>query len=432
MKKSFIVLIVAMLIFTTLLPSTGFAYGAADANITLKLLRLGDILRAEPIFTPIIDAFEKENPNITVKFEAMGWGEATTKLRLQGAQGALPDVCFINIANGWDLAAEGYLMDLSSKVSGDAVLSKEIPKSVIDTVSSSDGSMYWVPAATGAFGLWYNKELFTQAGLDPDKPPKTVEELISFSKQITEKTGVPGLGFGVAAMEDFGHVVMSFYSSYTGVDVWDDEKRAFTFEENEEYKALFAQALTEIYKIVNEYGITQPNPVEINPYGLRPLFRDGQVAMCLDGVWAVKDLLTELDKGKDSKFASALFPAGPAGSNPILGCDGWAIPAEAKNPEEAWELLKFIMSSDNQTRHSTMWGLMPLLASEASKEAFSAPYWAAMIEQQASVSGRPKDKQVNMIEMAIAQFAQAAAVGQYTPEQAIDMLIEEVHTNLQD
>ena len=87
-----------------------------------------------------------------------------------------------------------------------------------------------------------------------------------------------------------------------------------------------------MYKITNEYGITQPNPVELNPEGLRPLFRDGQVAMYIDGVWAVKELLTELDKGEDSKFNTALFPAGPAGSHPMMGCDGWAIPASAADP----------------------------------------------------------------------------------------------------
>ena len=79
----------------------------------ISVLRLGDIAKAEPIFAPIMKSYEEANPDITVKFDAMAWAEATTKLKLLGAQGDLPDVTFVNIQNGWDLAASGYLTDLS-------------------------------------------------------------------------------------------------------------------------------------------------------------------------------------------------------------------------------------------------------------------------------------------------------------------------------
>lgn len=402
---------------------------SSGGKVELQLLRLGDLTKAEPIFAPIVEQFEKDNPDVTVKFDAMAWTEATTKLKLLGAQGELPDVTFINIANGWDLASEGYLSDLSGLVKNDPNLSKDIPQSVIDIATTSDGKMYWVPSATGAFGLWYNKELFEQAGLDPNEPPATMEEMIADAKTITEKTGVPGLGFGVKAMEDYANVIESFYSSYTGVDIWDDGNKCFSFEKDENNRKLFGDCLSEIYKIVNEYGIIQPNPEEYNPYALRTMFRDGQIAMYIDGVWAVKELLDELDKGEDSKFMTALFPAGPAGSHPIMGCDGWAIPSECKNPDEAWKLVQCLMSSDNQTRHATMWGLLPILESEKGKEEFADPYWGPLSEQLQTVAARPKDKQVAMIEQAIADGAQAAALGKMTPDEAMDFMISTVTSN---
>ena len=401
----------------------------ASGKVELKLLRLGDLTKAEPIFAPIVEQFEKDNPDITVKFDAMAWTEATTKLKLLGAQGELPDVTFINIINGWDLASEGYLADLSDRVKNDPVLSKDIPQSVIDVATTADGKMYWVPAATGAFSLWYNKDLFKQAGLDPEKPPQTMEEMISYAKTITEKTGVPGLGFGVKAMEDYANVIESFYASYTGVDIWDDANKCFTFENDENNRKLFADALEQVRAIVNDYGIIQPSPEEYNPFGLRPLFRDGQIAMYLDGGWAVKEFLDELDKGEDSKFMTSLFPAGPAGSHPIMGCDGWSIPAECKNPDDAWKLVQCLMSSDNQTRHATMWGLMPILESEKEKEEFADPYWGPLVKQLETVSARPKDKQVAMIEPAIADGAQAVALQKMTPDDAIDFMIQTVASN---
>lgn len=416
--------------------ATGEPAAAADTGnsdtgdkITLKLLRLGDLTKAEPIFSPIVDSFEEANQDIDVQFDAMAWSEATTKLKLLGAQGELPDVTFINIANGWDLASEGYLSDLSQKLASDAELSADIPQSVIDIATTADGKLYWIPSATGAFGLWYNRELFEQAGLDPEHAPETMEEMISYAKTITEKTGVPGLGFGVKAMEDFANVVESFYSSYTGVDIWDDGSKCFTFEKDDNNKKLFAEALEQIKAIVNDYGIVQSNPEEYNPYALRTLFRDGQVAMYIDGVWAVKELKEELDKGTDSKFMHALFPAGPAGSHPVMGCDGWAIPEECKNPDQAWKLIQHLMASDNQTRHATEWGLLPILESEKEKQEFSDPYWGPMIKQLETVSARPKDKQVSMIEQAISDGAQAVALGKMTPEEAIDYMISTVSSN---
>ncbi|GAA0795597.1 extracellular solute-binding protein [Clostridium sp. AF19-22AC] len=406
--------------------------GSKDGKTELTLLRLGDLTKAEPIFKPIVESFEQENPGVKVNFEAMAWAEATTKLKLLGAQGDLPDVTFTNIANGWDLASEGYLMDLSDMLASDETMSAELPQSVIDIATTEDGKMYWVPAATGAFGLWYNKDLYKQAGLDPETPPKTVEDMVSYAKTITEKTGVPGLGWGISATEDFANVVESFYSSYTGTDIWSDKDKCFTFEKDDKNRKLFAEALDELAAITNDYGITQANVIEYNPYAIRTLFRDGEVGMYLDGVWAVKELLDELNKGEESKFNTGLFPEGPAGSHPIMGCDGWAIPEACKNKDEAWKLIQHLMSSDNQTRHASQWGLLPILESEKGKEEFSGEYWNALVEQEQTVASRPKDKNVAMIEQAVADGAQAAATRKMSANEAIDYMIETVNSNYSD
>lgn len=431
MKKRLLSKILCLtMIFTMAAGSSQYAFaGEENEKTELTLLRLGDLTKAEPIFAPIIESFEKENPDIAVNFEAMAWGEADAKLKLLAAQNELPDVSFLSMVYGWDMANDGYLMNLKELFDADETLSQEIPQPIIDAATSADGEMYWIPSAVGAFSLWYNKDLFEQAGLDPNSPPETVEDMISYAQTITEKTGVPGLGWGISATLDFANIINSFYSSYTGADIWDDENNCFTFEGNEEYTALFVEALDEIAAITNDYGITQPNSIEYNPYGLRTVFRDGQCAMYLDGVWAVKEFAEELNKGEESKFNTGLFPAGPAGSHPIIGCDGWAIPESCENKEEAWKLLQYLMSSDNQTKHATEWGLLPVLKSEADKEEFSGAYWDALIKQEETVTARPKDKNVGMIEQAIADGGQAAATRTMSSEEAVQYMIDTVKEN---
>ena len=122
MKKFTALLLVLLLTFSACSMSL-----AEDGKKTLSLIRLGDLVKAEPIFAPIIEGFEEEYSDYTVDFSAMSWNEATTKLKLLGAQQQLPDVLFINIINGWDLASEGYLADLSELVAQDPVLSEELP-----------------------------------------------------------------------------------------------------------------------------------------------------------------------------------------------------------------------------------------------------------------------------------------------------------------
>lgn len=126
-----------------------------------------------------------------------------------------------------------------------------------------------------------------------------------------------------------------------------------------------------------------------------------------------------------------MFPAGPAGSHPILGCDGWAIPESCENKEAAWKLLQHVMSSDNQTKHASEWGLLPILESEKGKEEFSGEYWDALIEQEQTVCARPKDRNVGMIEQAIADGGQAAATRKMTSEEAVDYMIKTVKENYQ-
>ena len=137
MKKFTALLLVLLLTFSACSMSL-----AEDGKKTLSLIRLGDLVKAEPIFAPIIEGFEEEYSDYTVDFSAMSWNEATTKLKLLGAQQQLPDVLFINIINGWDLASEGYLADLSELVAQDPVLSEELPQSVLDTVTTADGKLY--------------------------------------------------------------------------------------------------------------------------------------------------------------------------------------------------------------------------------------------------------------------------------------------------
>lgn len=403
---------------------------SGDEEITLELVRLGSEEAFKPIFDPIVEAFEAEHQNIKVDFSVLGWSEAVTKLRLLAGSGDLPDVTFINLINGYALAHDGYLVDLTSRFKADAELVADFPESLIEA-AQFEGGLYWLPSAVGAFSMWYRKDLFEQAGLDPSSPPETWEQLREYAIKITEETGVYGFGFGAkSSSEETADFVYSLYASYTGNNFFDVDSRTVTINEGNN-RELFKQGLEMIYDIVNNSGAVPPNPGETNlrEYAL-PLY-NSECAMIIDGVWQVRTFREELDKGEDSNIAAALFPAGPAGSNPIVGVDGWSIADNTEHPEEAWTLLKFLVSPESQTRHSSEYGLMPMLDSMQGREEFSDPHWGELVKQLDTVVPRPQDYQIAVISQVVSDAFASYILGTTDVEETMDNMISGVAIELE-
>jgi ABC-type glycerol-3-phosphate transport system substrate-binding protein len=89
------------------------------------------------------------------------------------------------------LGDNGQLADLTSLVKALPYFSKYNP-AVIAEGTDAKGQVVAVPTAAYAQALHYNRKLFTQAGLDPNKPPTTWAQLEADAKQISQKTGMAG------------------------------------------------------------------------------------------------------------------------------------------------------------------------------------------------------------------------------------------------
>ena len=92
--------------------------------------------------------------------------------------------------DGRTLGDNGQLADLTTQVKALPYFSKYNP-AVIAEGTTSNGKIIAVPTAAYAQALHYNRELFTQAGLDPNKPPTTWDEVAADAKQITRRPARP-------------------------------------------------------------------------------------------------------------------------------------------------------------------------------------------------------------------------------------------------
>jgi ABC-type glycerol-3-phosphate transport system substrate-binding protein len=158
-------------------------------TITVGVLRPGATQEAADALNLQIDQFQAKYPWITIKSEEYNWSAPTFTAAL--AAGTLPDVFTIPFTDGKGLIAQHQIVNIDSRVRALPYIDK-FNKSVLANGQASDGKIWAVPTQAYGMSLTYNRTLFTQAGLDPDKPPTTWDEVKADAKIIADKTHMAG------------------------------------------------------------------------------------------------------------------------------------------------------------------------------------------------------------------------------------------------
>lgn len=147
-----------------------------------------------------ISSFEQKYPNITVTPVDYDWKNSTFTTQLAG--GTLPNVFEIPLTDGKTLIEQHQLADIDQYIRA-LPYGNDFNPTLIANGTGQDGKIYAVPAKSiYAVALHYNRNLFKQAGLDPDSPPTTWDEVRADAKAIHDATGVAG--YGMMALDAAG------------------------------------------------------------------------------------------------------------------------------------------------------------------------------------------------------------------------------------
>jgi multiple sugar transport system substrate-binding protein len=133
----------------------------------------------------IIGAFEAANPDIRIEVQGIPVSDIVKEITIRSAAGNPPDIAQVPSDNVRALQSAGLLAPLDHLL--DASFRKNIYPDLYDATGLVGDSHYAVPWANSTHGLFYNRRLLAQAGLDPNKPPKTLVELTSILKTAREK-----------------------------------------------------------------------------------------------------------------------------------------------------------------------------------------------------------------------------------------------------
>ncbi|HQY30388.1 MAG TPA: extracellular solute-binding protein [Thermomicrobiales bacterium] len=139
-------------------------------------------------------------PGLNVDRQNIDYNDLLDKTRTAAAGGAAPDVAKLPILWGVEFAARG---DLQEIVLEDYGLNKDLFWAGALKSVTWQGKYYGIPTNNETMAFIWNKDIFTQAGLDPETPPATWADLVAYSKQIKDSTGK--FGYGLVAKVNAGN-----------------------------------------------------------------------------------------------------------------------------------------------------------------------------------------------------------------------------------
>ena len=185
------VAVVAASLLAAFVAGASATSSGADATVTISVASLipGSTPEAKKQFEAQVKQFERANPTIKVKSVEYQWTGPTFAAKL--AAGTLPTVFEVPFTDARTLGERRQLADITREAKALPYWSKFNP-AVIAEATTSSGKIVALPKGAYAQALHYNRALFRQAGLDPNKPPTTWAQVRAFAKQISEKTGKAG------------------------------------------------------------------------------------------------------------------------------------------------------------------------------------------------------------------------------------------------
>jgi multiple sugar transport system substrate-binding protein len=390
---------------------------SAQATVTLKFMRPGRFDVVERVFRPIVGAFEKENPGIKVEFVDMGWDEYFTRLPILLSSRTTPDVMLNQQGGIYQYGSENQFLALDKLI--DEELRKQLAPGLLEA-NTVNGHVVGIPSSVGAYVLWYRADLFEKAGLNPNRPPATWQELLQYAETIKAKAGVPGLGVHGKPGVDLADTYAYFYHAAVGRPLWDSKLNRIDLRHPGA-----AEALRFMKKLVDSPG-AQPHVDQYDRPALRSLLRDGRIAMTFDGPW-ILNVVKEQLQGANPVIRAGQVPAGPAGRHSITVVDAWTIPAHTKHPNEAWKLLRYLVRPENQAAHDSGYGSIPPQDAVAKMPEFQAPHFKELVAAlRHGFSSRANTPRYGEVNDRLPEAVQRVLIGRATPEQVLQDLASQM------
>jgi len=366
-----------------------------------------------------IEAFKKDHPDVEVNVTYTPWADYWTKLKTSLGGGSGPDVFWMNGPNFYQYSTQGLIKNLEPFISQDSQFNKDAYFPAVVDLYSLEGELYAAPYFVDAVGLFYNKKLFDEAGVEYPDESWTWEDIKEAGEKLTNHD--KGI-YGYAA-----HTVGNQQGYYNlihqaGGFIISDDKTTSGFNTPEAKKAFtFLQDLF-------DKGISPSTQSQIETK-VDQLFISNKLAM-LPSINV--NASTFVDELGDSVGVAPL-PAGKQEAAIVHGI-GWAMNEKTKDEELAWELVKYLANEDGNRVIAETGFSIPAIKSMSDiwKESLPSLDLQVFIDAQETGVAYPVSKRTAEWQDIEMKEIQAAFLGQQTIDEALEKVGTEMNAILKE
>ena len=372
----------------------------------------GDVFKE--VHDKLIKDFNDSQDEVFVEDLGISFFDFLSKMDTAIPAGTGPDVAFYSAEDSNFRAAGGVLANLSPYIEKYGFDMGQFYPSAVEPVSY-EGGVYAMPFTWSSRMLVYNKQMFRDAGLDPENPPKTLEELATYAEKLTK-------------LDANGNIeVMGFHPSLGNAAFVDYiEGRGGSFFDENDNPIINSQTVVDTLQwyvdATNKYGVDQAQSLKSTSAttGIDP-FLAGYVAMEVN----VNDFYKKLSES-DMDYGICAIPV-PANGG-VHAADGGGFDLEVFDHgdtakiEAAWKFVSYMTSVEAQQYWAVQnkWPVANQVAMETSEEIKADPNYQIIVnELPFAVPNRYIMKAKSWWNV-VAPEIEAAQNGLKTPKQALD------------
>ena len=308
----------------------------------------------------VADAFMAEHPDITVEIWGQPWGDYFTKIQTLWASGdaeAIPDVAFLSPIQGY--AASGVLEPLNPYIEASGYDTGDYWPSLLE-FGTFDGTIYGLPRDIGLEVLYYNKDIFDEAGVAYPDESWTWDDLLAAAEELTEVASSGRVIRHALGMEGGK---FSLWVNQNRGGIFDDMRTPSrcTLAEPEAVEAIdfFADMMNDNHAM-RSANLSQAG-------GDAAVFQSGQVAMIIQNASRVSAFNAA---GMNYDVAPVPIPEGGQRSASAGGA-AWTMSSLSDDKDAAWTFLSWLQSTNGgQAIYTASGEILPALQSTARSDAF--------------------------------------------------------------
>ncbi|MFS0726727.1 ABC transporter substrate-binding protein [Paenibacillus sp. 1P07SE] len=288
-----------------------------------------------------VEKFNSERDDIQINFIQQGSDGFEDNLRLafQSKQG--PDI--FPASPTIALYKAGFLQPLEDVL--DPQILEDFAAFGKNGLTVFEGKTYAVPINAVTVRLVYNKDLFREAGLDPEQPPTTFSEFVDYARIISEKGAGEYFGVGLPLKWN-GFMDWHLDPLVLSTDMELTKKGLFNLR-TQQFETIKYKPVIEMLREIVSNNWAYPGASTLDNDPMRSAFAEGKIGMFIGASWDVGTLNEQFNTTVDWSAAPIPVPDGEQALRHISNAGkNWALSADTKHPEEAAEVLEYLVGAE--------------------------------------------------------------------------------------